>query len=263
MGGPNGMMGGIGGMHPGMQHLGGMAHNDSYSLSQTQTINFTQQSLRRAGGPGMPMGAQAGGGAVPGSALSQQMTSQQMAAQQQQQQRLQQQAALDQQQKLLHQQQLLRAQQQQQQQYMAAAAAAGPARPPPPDYKAAAAHAMMQGVQRSDDEVQHVHAATATAATTAATATTAAATVAPKGDMSMSSLHMQQSQSLSVASQSLQSQQGLSDALCPPNSQNNFPNAADFGFEFLDSLGPGDAGAFTDQELLNSFDTDAGFNLDF
>lgn len=51
--GMGGMPGNMGGVHPGMQHIGGMSHQtDSYSLSQTQTINFTQQSLRRAGGPG-------------------------------------------------------------------------------------------------------------------------------------------------------------------------------------------------------------------
>ena len=51
-------MGGIMGGPSGMQHPGGMGGNlsgqmaDSYSMSQTQTINFTQQSLRqRASGP--------------------------------------------------------------------------------------------------------------------------------------------------------------------------------------------------------------------
>lgn len=52
IGGPNGMPGSMPGMqqHPGMQHVGGMT--DSYSMSQTQTINFTHQTLRRAGGTG-------------------------------------------------------------------------------------------------------------------------------------------------------------------------------------------------------------------
>lgn len=54
IGGPGSMPNNMGGMqHPGM-HVGGLTanHGDSYSMSQTQTINFTQQSLRRAGGPG-------------------------------------------------------------------------------------------------------------------------------------------------------------------------------------------------------------------
>lgn len=55
-GGPNVMPGTMPGampgmqQHPSMQHVGGMA--DSYSMSQSQTINFTHQSLRRAGGTG-------------------------------------------------------------------------------------------------------------------------------------------------------------------------------------------------------------------
>lgn len=58
IGGPNGMpnsmpgsMPGMQQQHPSMQHVGG-GMTDSYSLSQTQTINFTHQSLRRAGGTG-------------------------------------------------------------------------------------------------------------------------------------------------------------------------------------------------------------------
>lgn len=54
IGGPGSMPNNLGGMqHPGM-HVGGLTanHGDSYSMSQTQTINFTQQSLRRAGGTG-------------------------------------------------------------------------------------------------------------------------------------------------------------------------------------------------------------------
>lgn len=50
-GGPGGMGGMMGG--PNMSHgnvMGG--HVDSYSMSQTQTINFTQQTLRRGAGPG-------------------------------------------------------------------------------------------------------------------------------------------------------------------------------------------------------------------
>lgn len=52
---PNNMTGGISNSLPGMQQHPGMQQmgmGDSYSMSQTQTINFTQQSLRRAVGSG-------------------------------------------------------------------------------------------------------------------------------------------------------------------------------------------------------------------
>lgn len=89
--------------------------------------------------------------------------------------------------------------------------------------------------------------------------------------MSMSNIHMQQSQSISVTNQSLHQQGGLSNSLAAAAQQsnnqnnvlNNFNPQADFNFEFFDNLTSGDAGTFTDQELLNSFDSDAGFNLDF
>lgn len=38
--------------------------------------------------------------------------------------------------------------------------------------------------------------------------------------------------------------------------------AADFGFDLLDNLPTGDASNFSAQELLNSLDSTAGFNLD-
>ncbi|XP_066256995.1 neurogenic protein mastermind isoform X2 [Euwallacea similis] len=92
--------------------------------------------------------------------------------------------------------------------------------------------------------------------------------------MSMSSIHMQQSQSISVNNQSLHQPQQpsngmLSNASSNPNSNNGSlaafnPQANDFNFEFLDNLGgTADTAQFTDQELLNSFDTDAAFTLDF
>lgn len=80
---------------------------------------------------------------------------------------------------------------------------------------------------------------------------------------------MQQSQSLSVTNQSMHQQPSLADQLGnttsnnQTNSMSTFNPQADFNFEFLDNLGSGDSTAFTDQELLNSFDSDAGFNLDF
>ncbi|XP_023015214.1 uncharacterized protein isoform X3 [Leptinotarsa decemlineata] len=139
MGGAGGMPGSMGGMHPGMHHVGGMGggHSDTYSLSQTQTINFTQQSLRRAGGPGVgnPMGASVPMG--PGPMPSQGNMGPRLlnAAQQS----LEQQKLLHQQQQLMRAQQQQQAamQQQQQQQHMV--------RPPPPEYKASAG--MMQGMQ--------------------------------------------------------------------------------------------------------------------
>ncbi|XP_050312270.1 neurogenic protein mastermind-like isoform X2 [Anthonomus grandis grandis] len=89
--------------------------------------------------------------------------------------------------------------------------------------------------------------------------------------MSMSTLHMQQSQSISIGGHQQQQQQP------PPHQQQDGggaaaasqlaafnPQAADFNFEFLDNLaGTNDGAPFTDQELLNSFDADAAFNLDF
>ena len=45
------------------------------------------------------------------------------------------------------------------------------------------------------------------------------------------------------------------------SSLSNFnPQAADFNLDFLENL-PTDSGGFTEQELLNSFDSDPGFNL--
>ncbi|XP_050515733.1 neurogenic protein mastermind-like [Diabrotica virgifera virgifera] len=138
MGGSGGLPGPMGGMqhHP-MHNVGGMGgHNDTYSMSQTQTINFTQQTLRRAGaqgvpnpmGPNGPMGPSPSGPNVgnqpgPGPGMGPRLMTAQSLEQQ----------------KLLHQQQMLRAQQQQaaMQQHMV--------RPPPPDYKTSAG--MMQGMQ--------------------------------------------------------------------------------------------------------------------
>ncbi|CAH1175874.1 unnamed protein product [Phaedon cochleariae] len=148
MGGLNASMGGQGGMPSGMggmPHGMGGGHTDSYSMSQTQTINFTQQTLRRAGGPGGmptpmgPSGGQMGPGpmnAGPSAAAQSSMgpASRMLTVQQQQ-------SLEQQQQKLLHQQQVLRAQQLQQQQQQAQQHM-GP-RPPPPDYKTSAG--MMQG----------------------------------------------------------------------------------------------------------------------
>lgn len=133
-GGPPGSMGGM--QHPGMHNVGGGMggnHNDTYSMSQTQTINFTHQTLRRAANQGMPnpMGGpspmSAPGPNNQGQAGPGGMGPRLMAAQ-----------SIEQQ-KLLHQQQMLRAQQQQvaMQQHMV--------RPPPPDYKSSAG--LMQGMQ--------------------------------------------------------------------------------------------------------------------
>lgn len=92
--------------------------------------------------------------------------------------------------------------------------------------------------------------------------------------MAMSNIHIQQSQSISVNNQSLQQSQQPGNGMLGNSASNSNaagsalaafnPQASDFNFEFLDNLsGTADAGQFTDQELLNSFDTDAAFNLDF
>lgn len=78
---------------------------------------------------------------------------------------------------------------------------------------------------------------------------------------------MQQTQALSVTNQAMQ-QQNLNNQIVHTPSQNNAlasfnPQASDFSLEFLDNLPTSDSAAFTDQELLNSFDSDSGFNLDF
>lgn len=89
--------------------------------------------------------------------------------------------------------------------------------------------------------------------------------------MSMTNIHMQQSQSLSMsqAMQQQQQQQQNMNQLVNNQSSNNNPlsnfnsGASDFNLEFLDNLPTSDSAPFTDQELLNSFDADSGFNLDF
>lgn len=107
--------------------------------------------------------------------------------------------------------------------------------------------------------------------------------------MPMSNIHMHQSQSITVTNQMQQQQQHTSmpqlnqnnsqqaqlqqqqQQQAPPqqqtsqtpqqnNSLSNFNPTADFNFEFFDSLPTTDT-TLTDQELLNSFDSDAGFNL--
>ncbi|XP_031333196.1 neurogenic protein mastermind-like [Photinus pyralis] len=88
--------------------------------------------------------------------------------------------------------------------------------------------------------------------------------------MSLTNMSMQQSQSLSVSTQSLQHQQlGNHQQLMNNPSNNNQssslsnfnPQAADFNLDFLENLPTTDSSGFTEQELLNSFDSDPGFNL--
>jgi hypothetical protein len=85
----------------------------------------------------------------------------------------------------------------------------------------------------------------------------------------LSSIHMQQSQSMTVTNQSLQ-QQNMNNHQLVNNTtnQNNALSSfnsqpTEFNLEFLDNLPTADSTAFTDQELLSSFDSDSGFNLDF
>lgn len=91
----------------------------------------------------------------------------------------------------------------------------------------------------------------------------------------MSNIHMHQSQSITVTNQiqqhsnmsqmnqnnQQQIQQQTSQQQQQNNSLSNFNPTADFNFEFFDSLPTTDTTSLTDQELLNSFDSDAGFNL--
>ncbi|KAK4883013.1 hypothetical protein RN001_006332 [Aquatica leii] len=88
--------------------------------------------------------------------------------------------------------------------------------------------------------------------------------------MSLSNMSMQQTQSLSMTNQSIQHQQlnNHQQLLNNPsnnnqsNSLSNFnPQAADFNLDFLENLPTSDTSAFSEQELLNSFDNDPGFNL--
>lgn len=69
-----------------------------------------------------------------------------------------------------------------------------------------------------------------------------------------------------------QQQTTMSNQLTSTNQQNNShpnslanlnPQSTDFSLEFLENLPTSDTTSFTDQELLNSFDTDSGFNLRF
>ncbi|KAK5649778.1 hypothetical protein RI129_000807 [Pyrocoelia pectoralis] len=88
--------------------------------------------------------------------------------------------------------------------------------------------------------------------------------------MSLTNMSMQQSQSLSVSNQALQHQQLNNHQQLMNNPSNNNqssslsnfnPQAADFNLDFLENLPTTDSSAFTEQELLNSFDSDPGFNL--
>ncbi|GJQ69502.1 hypothetical protein Trydic_g6606 [Trypoxylus dichotomus] len=84
----------------------------------------------------------------------------------------------------------------------------------------------------------------------------------------MSSIHMQQTQSVSMTNQALQ-QQNMNNQLVNASAVNNQSNSlnafnsqtADFSLEFLDNLPSTDTGGFTEQELLSSFDNDSGFNF--
>lgn len=79
----------------------------------------------------------------------------------------------------------------------------------------------------------------------------------------MSSINMQQTQALSVATQQQQQQMGGHQALNAANSNalSNFNPQSDFSLDFLENLPAADSSALTEQELLNSFDADPGFNL--
>lgn len=83
--------------------------------------------------------------------------------------------------------------------------------------------------------------------------------------MTMAGIHMSQSQSLSISNQTIHQTQMNSQPMVT-NQTNNQSNAlsnygqqsSDFSLENLLSA---DTSNFTEQELLNSFDSDSGFNL--
>lgn len=81
--------------------------------------------------------------------------------------------------------------------------------------------------------------------------------------MQMGGIHMSQTQSLSISNQTLQqSQMNTQMVNQQANQSNTIANFSQQSPDFnLDNLLSSDAGNFTDQELLNSFDSDAGFNL--
>lgn len=82
-------------------------------------------------------------------------------------------------------------------------------------------------------------------------------------------MHLQQSQSLSVSQTIQQPTVGNQLVNTPsPNTQqsalaNYNHQPTDFSLEFLENLPSTDTGPYTDQDLLNSFDAETGFNLDF
>lgn len=78
-------------------------------------------------------------------------------------------------------------------------------------------------------------------------------------------MHLQQTQSLTVSHtiQQSTSQQQPQQQIVNTPSPNFNQQSTDFSLEFLENLPSTDTGPYTDQELLNSFDTDPGFNLDF
>lgn len=80
----------------------------------------------------------------------------------------------------------------------------------------------------------------------------------------MPNLSMQQTQALQISNQ--QQQLSAQQSLNPSNNSqsnalSNFNPQSDFSLDFLENLHTSDSTAFTEQELLNSFDNDPGFNL--
>lgn len=90
----------------------------------------------------------------------------------------------------------------------------------------------------------------------------------------MSNIHMSQTQNISLQSQqgpgSMGNQQGPNQQQPGANSyalQNTanatagFPSQSDFNLDFLENMQSGDPNNITAQELLNSLESDPGFNL--
>ncbi|RLU22933.1 hypothetical protein DMN91_005211 [Ooceraea biroi] len=223
------------------QNQAGPAANqtDTYcSVSQSQTINFTQQSLRQraaaaaAAAGGVPQSAAPGPGARghPQQVPPVQVDQHQHA-------------------KLLQQQQLMRAQQvMQQQQHMASGMGGG--RPPPPEYKAAAQAQMMHASIGMSQQARFANAGPMRRV--------AQQPMPPSG----SPLHPHQQ--YGTGSPGVRSLPPPQQHAQPPPATATDPSvaAADFSLEFLENLPTGDTSNFSAQELLNSLDSTAGFNLD-
>lgn len=81
----------------------------------------------------------------------------------------------------------------------------------------------------------------------------------------MGGIHMSQSQSLSISNQTIHQTQINSQPMVTNQANNQSNSLSSYGQQTpdfsLDNLLSGDTSNFSEQELLNSFDSDSGFNL--